>query len=281
MTTVKLYNIQGTEIKSVTLPKQFDEPIDENLIKRAVLALQQNARQKYGVLKTAGMRSSANLSRRRKDYRGGYGRGASRIPRKVMWRRGTQFSYEGAVVSGTKGGQKVHAPKPEKNFSVKINKKERRKAIRSAISATISSELVSVRHKLPKIFPLVTEAKIETFNKTKQLKDLLIKLGLESELKRISKKTIRAGKGTKRNRKYKTKKGPLIITAKACPLEKASKNLHGVEFSQIDKINTELLAPGTTPGRLVIWSESAIERLEKEKLFTNSPIYLKKEKSDE
>ncbi|MAG45379.1 MAG: 50S ribosomal protein L4 [Nanoarchaeota archaeon] len=281
MTTAKLYNIQGTEIKSIALPKQFDEPVDENLIKRAVLVLQQNKRQKYGALKTAGMRSSANLSRRRKDYRGGYGRGMSRVPRKVMWRRGTQFSYEGAFVSGTKGGRKAHPSKPEKNFEVKINKKERRKAIRSAISATLSSDLVSVRHKLPKVFPLITEAKIETFNKTKQLKDLLIKLGLESELKRISKKTIRAGKGTKRNRKYKTKKGPLIITAKVGPLEKASKNLPGIEFSPIDKINAEILAPGTTPGRLVIWSESALERLEKEKLFTNSPVYLKKEKANE
>ena len=61
-----------------TLPKQFDEPVREDLIKRAVLALQSKARQKYGAKPEAGKRPSVRISKRRHDYRGTYGIGQSR-----------------------------------------------------------------------------------------------------------------------------------------------------------------------------------------------------------
>lgn len=281
MTQVKLYNTQGTESKTISLPKQFEEEINADLIKRAVFVIQNGNRNKYGILKGAGMRSSAKLSRRRKKYRGGYGKSMSRVPRKILWRRGTQFGMEGAVVSGMKGGRKAHAPKKEKNFEIKINKKERRKAIRSALSATIIENLVSSKHKVPKAFPLIIENKLESFDKTKQIKDLLLKLGFENEMTRLAIKKVRAGRGKSRNRKYKTRTGPLIVVSKDCSLEKAAKNLQGFEISQVHKLNAELLAPGAVPGRLIIWSEDAISRLDKEKLFTNSPINVKREKAEE
>jgi large subunit ribosomal protein L4e len=278
MTTGKIYSIQGTELKSISLPNQFEEEVNQDLIDRAVKSILQGRRQSYGATERAGMRSSADLSRRRKRYRGGYGRGMSRVPRKVMWRRGTQFGYEGAFAPGTKGGRRSHPPKPEKDFSVKVNKKERRKAIRSAIAATAIQDLVSTRHQLPKSVPIIMEQKFESLAKTKQVQELLLKLGFEKELERLDRKKIRAGKGTSRNRKYRVKRGPLIVFSQDCPLEKASRNLQGVECTSVEKLNAELLAPGSIPGRLVIWSESAIERLDKEKLFTNTPVTEKKEK---
>ncbi len=276
MTTAKLYNIQGTELRSISLPEQFDEEINQDLIKRAVLALQQNSRQRYGAFEEAGKRSSAKLSKRRRKYRGSYGKGISRVSRKIMWRRGSQFGWEGAFAPGTRGGRKAHPPKSEKSFLIKINKKERRKAIRSAIAATAMKDLVSVRHKIPKsvpvVLPIILESKFESLNKTRQVKELLLKLGLKEELERINKKNIRAGKGKKRNRKYRIKRGPLIILSNPCQLEKASRNLQGVETSLVENLNAELLAPGAVPGRLVIWSEDAIQKMEKEKLFTNNQI---------
>ncbi len=257
---------KGEKGKEIILPKHFSEEIRPDLIKRAVLAIQSNKRQPYGAKYQAGMDYSAKLSRRRKDYRGGYNKGISRIPRKVMLRRGTQFIYTGAVVSGTVGGRRANPPKAEKNLLQKINKNERRKSIRSAMAATLDKELIKKRGHLAKEVPIIIE-KLEDIKKTKEFKDLLIKLGLDKEIERSSKKRIRAGKGKTRGRKYKTSKGPLIVIEKISPIIKAASNVPGVDICIVDSLNAELLAPGTEPGRLTIWSTKALERLEKENLY--------------
>jgi len=263
-----IFNTKGEKVKDLDLPKQFSEEVRPDLIKRAVNVIQANKRQQYGTDPRAGLEYSATLSRRRKDYRGGYGRGMSRIPRKVMLRRGTQFIYTGAIVSGTAGGRRAHPPKSEKIFEQKINNKERQKAIRSAIAATADKEYL--KEKGITIFdnvPLIID-KLEKLAKTKELKDLLIKLKLGPELQRAENKKIRAGKGTMRGRKYRKTKGPLvIISGKDSKVSAACKNLPGFEVVEISSLNTELLAPGAVPGRYVIWSLDAIQKLDKEKLF--------------
>ena len=260
------YTNKGIKGKEITLPKQFSEEVRPDLIKRAVLAIQSNKRQPYGADSRAGMEYSATISRRRRDYRGAYGKGISRVPRKVMVRRGTQFIWTGAVISGTVGGRRAHPPKSIKKWSQKINKNERRKAIRSAIAATIDKELVNKRGHKAENVQLIVE-KLEDIKKTKDVLSLLNKLGLEKELERTNKRRIRAGKGKTRGRKYKTSKGPLIVIEKNSPILKAASNILGVEVCIIDSLNTELLAPGTEPGRLTIWSQAAIEKLEKENLY--------------
>ncbi len=64
-----------------------------------------------------------------------------------------------------------------------------------------------------------------------------------------------------RGRRYKQRKSILIVTGSE-PL-RAARNLAGVDAVTVDQLNTELLAPGTHAGRLTIWTESAIKRLEK------------------
>ena len=66
---------------------------------------------------------------------------------------------------------------------------------------------------------------------------------------------------------FKIKKGPLMIVSKDCKLSKAMNNLVGVDVCLVKNINAELLAPGANLGRLTIWSEGAIEKIAKEKLF--------------
>ncbi len=148
---IPVLSLEGKEIKKIELPSQFSEELRSDLVKRAVLALQASRRQAYGAKKEAGKRASAKLSKRRRNYRGSYGYGISRVPRKILSRRGRRFYWVGAVAPGTVGGRKAHPPKAEKGWEQKINKKERRKAIRSAIAATINKELVESRgHRLPK-----------------------------------------------------------------------------------------------------------------------------------
>ena len=72
-----ILNMEGKKTKSIDLPPQFSEAIRKDLIKRAVLSIQSNTRQSYGAKPDAGKRASAELSRRRRKYRGSYGHGIS------------------------------------------------------------------------------------------------------------------------------------------------------------------------------------------------------------
>jgi len=264
---MNLLNLEGKKIKELNLPSQFNEAYHPNLIWRAVLTIQSNKRQPYGAYPEAGKNYSAKLSRRRRDYATAYGKGISRVPRKTLWKRGEQFGWVGALAPGTVGGRRAHPPKASKILIKKINKKENRKAIRSALSAVINKELVLKRnHKLPNYYPIAIENKFEEINKTKDVIKVLNNLGLKEELERITKK-IRAGKGKLRGRKYKMNKGPLLIVSGKCNVINAAKNLLGIDIVEIKNINAELLAPGTQAGRLTIFTEAAIEKLAKENLF--------------
>jgi len=265
---VKTLNTSGEEKDLVELPIQFNEKVRLDLIKRAFTVIIKNKKQPYGASPEAGKRASANLSRRRRKYRGSYGLGISRVPRKIMSSRGTRFNWQGAFAPGTVGGRKAHPPKAEKILTQKINKKERRKAIRSALAASVIKELVEKRgHKVPKIYPLIIEDDVQDMKKTKEIKDFLLKIGLKNELQRAAIKSIRAGKGKSRGRKYKKRKGPLIVVSKECSLKKAVKNIAGIDVEKISKINVELLAPGAVPGRLTLYTKAAIKELGEKNLF--------------
>jgi len=200
----------------------------------------------------AGKRQGYATPKRRKKFKTTYGKGVSRIRRKHLWTRGSQFYWLGAFVSNAIGGRKAFAPRSEKVLLEKINKKERRKAIRSALSA---SKVV------------VMDDKLESVKKTSEMFKAFKSNKLDSELERAKERKVRAGVGTRRGRKYKTKVGPLIVVSKACPAMLAAENLHGVEVSVVNNLNAELLAPGGDIGRTTVWSKAALEKLSKEKLF--------------
>ena len=44
---------------------------------------------------------------------------------------------------------------------------------------------------------------------------------------------------------------------------KASKNILGIDISKFEDLSIELLAPGAKPGRMLIWSQSAFNELNK------------------
>lgn len=264
-----LYNLEGKKTKQIDLPSQFNEPVRQDLIKRAFVALQSSNRTPYGAYEFAGKRYSSYVSKRRRKYKGIYGRGASRVPRKVLTRRGTQFYYVAATTPFSVGGRRAHPPKSEKSWFKKININERRKAIRSALAATFDLNLIKDRGHNTNIASIIIDSKLESKNKTKEIKKILNLLGLDKELKRVEERQIRAGRGKSRGRKYKTKTGPLIVVSKDCPLVKSASNLPGIDISKINELNVNLLAPGSVPGRLTIYTEDSIRELEKNKLFLN------------
>ncbi len=265
---LKVFKKEGTETSNVKLPAQFDEVVRQDLIKRAVLSVQANKRQRYGNKPGAGMRHSATLSRRRRDYKGSYGAGISRVPRKVLSRRGTRFNWVGAEAPGTVGGRRAHGPIAEKIFSQKLNDKERKKAIRSALAATIDYDIVKSRgHKIPESYPFVLSSEFESLDKTAEFAKAFKILGLGEEMIRSATKTIRAGKGKLRNRRYKRRVGPVIVVSSNARALVTAKNLAGFTVIKVSDLNAEILAPGCHFGRAALFTENALAEMAEKKLF--------------
>ena len=244
--------VGGAKAGTIALPSHFEEKVRKDLIKRAVLALQSHSYQPYGADPQAGKRQGYHTNKRRRGFKTSYGFSFARIKRKHVWARGSRFGWVGAFVANAVGGRKAFPPVAEKIIVEKINKKERRLAIRSAIAAANS---------------IIVEDKFETAAKTKDAQKTLVNLKLDKELTKAKVKKIRAGKGKRRGRKYRRKKGPLVITSGDCKLLRAARNIPGVEAVQVKKLNVELLAPGTNPGRTTVWTKGAVEALAKEGLF--------------
>jgi len=261
---VSIMDRAGKETGKKDLPKQFTEPLRNDLIYKAVLTVQANSRQAYGSNPDAGMMVSAKLSRRRRDWKGSYGIGIARSPRKTMSRRGTRFNWVGALAPNTVGGRRAHPPKSDRIWDKKLNTKERRKALCSALSATVNKETVTTRgHLVPQNFPFILSNDVEKITKTKDVIEMLFALGFKAELDRSKPKTHRAGMGKGRGRPYKIKKSVLFVVSKKSALNKSASNISGVEIVTPDHLNAELLAPGTHPGRLTLYTEGAVDEIAK------------------
>ncbi len=261
--SVPVYSIEGKKLKEEKLPAVFSTEFDPELIRRAVLAMQTAAKQPQGTKKTAGRDNTAR-------YRGcrdlptaerGINVGKARLPR--LNNRSTRLAGRVASIPRAVGGPKAHPPKAEKNYIEKINKKERKKAFKSALACTTDFELVSARHRIERVqLPFVVEDKFEAISKTQEVLKALSALGLGRDIDNAKDKTKRrSGKGRRRGRIKKVKKSLLIVTGKKSAVYKAARNLPGVEISCVKELNSELLAPGGQPGRLTVFTESAIAEL--------------------
>ena len=264
-----IYGLDGKAGAHAQLPVQFDEAVRTDLIKKAVLCIQSRARQPYGAHPMAGKRHSVDVSRRRRDYRGSYGLGISRVPRKVLSRRGMRMNWVGALAPQTVGGRRAHPPKAEKDWTRDINKKENRKAIRSAIAATVDKAIVTGRgHFAPEHYPFILANSVEAIAKTKELIATLEKLGFEKELARGADTTTRSGLGKMRGRTVKVRVSILLVTATTdAAVIKAAQNIPGMEAAAVHELNAEILAPGTHAGRITLFTEAALKIMEEKKLF--------------
>ncbi|HOT07473.1 MAG: 50S ribosomal protein L4 [Methanosaeta sp. PtaB.Bin039] len=244
----KVIDLSGNPVGQIELPSVFEEEYRPDLIKRAVLAAQANRLQPYGPHFYAGMNGT---------YRSwGPGHGVSRVPRQINGRKA-------GMVPMARGGRASHPPDPRAVLAEKINDKERRKAIRSAIAATANRDLVTTRgHRFAGEVPVVVRADLESLQKTSQVKEFLEAAGLWSDVVRSKDgRKVRAGKGKLRGRRFKQPKSLLIVVAQDQGIGKAARNLPGVDFVTADRLNAELLAPGTHAGRLTIWTENSLKVL--------------------
>lgn len=118
MANVKVYNIEGAEVGSMELNDEiFNVNVNEHLMHMAVVGQLANKRQ--------GTQSTLT----RAEVRGG--------GRKPWKQKGTGHARQGSTRSPQwTGGGVVFAPKP-KTYSLKMNKKEKAAAIKSALTAKV------------------------------------------------------------------------------------------------------------------------------------------------
>jgi large subunit ribosomal protein L4e len=249
--TAQIFNLQGKASGKIDLPDVFSTPLRPDVIKRAVLAIQSNSIQPQGRDPMAGKKTTAESR--------GTGSGAARIPRIKGG------SGRAAFAPGTMKGRAAHPPKAEKIIVKNIPKKEAKLALNSAIAATAEKEVVAKRgHKIENIpaFPMVVDDAFEALTKAKEVEDAFASLGIADDVVRVREsRNIRAGKGKLRGRRIKQAVGPLIVVVEDKAIANAASNLPGVEVTTVNNLNTEMLAPGTHPGRLTVWTNGAIKQL--------------------
>jgi len=147
-----------------------------------------------------------------------------------------------------------------KKTSKWINRKERRAALSSAIAATASTSLVRKRgHKFGDTLelPLVVTDEFGTLSKASEARLFLASLGLGDDIARVD-NSRRLKKSGRRVHAV----GPLVVVGEDQRLtRKAFGNFKGVDVVRVKDLSVEILAPGTHPGRLTVWTESAVKTI--------------------
>ena len=162
MANVSVYNIEGKEVGSIELNDAvFGVEINEHLVHMAVVNQLANNRQGTQSAKT------------RSEVSGG--------GRKPWRQKGTGHARQGSTRAPQwTGGGIVFAPKP-RDYSFKMNKKEKRAALCSALSSKVAESQIIVLDEF-KLDEIKTKKFVEVMNNLKASKALVV---LEGENKNV------------------------------------------------------------------------------------------------
>jgi large subunit ribosomal protein L4e len=241
----------------VALPGVFAAPIRLDIVQFVHSNLAKNRRQAYAVNNKAGMKHSAESW--------GPGRAVARIPR--VGGSGTHRSGQGAFANSCRKGRMFAPTHIWRRWNRKVNLKQKRHAAASALAASALFPLVSARgHRVESVpeLPLVVDDRLESYEKTKDAVQFLKRVGAYPDVQRVSDgKSLRPGKGKLRNRRYRVKKGPLVVYSNEnVKLTQAFRNVPGVQTANVHRLNLLDLAPGGQVGRFIIWTASAVRALD-------------------
>ena len=225
------------------------------LIQRAVLAENSYKLQPQGHMRLAGMQTSAAYFGAMGSYRTGRHMGIAIRPREKLG-GGVQGKVK-RIPSSTKG-RRAHPHIVEKILTEKINNKEYQLAIASAVSATAIKSTKMSQSNIH--LPIVVSDEIESLKKSKEVMAVLKSISLSDYMDENRKPHIRKGvRRSTRMRIYSRKL--LLVVGKEASVMKAARNIHGVDVCEVSKLTVNLLAPGGIPGRMTVWSESAVNNL--------------------
>lgn len=154
MANVAIYNMEGSEVGRMELNDAvFAAKINEHLMHQAV------------VLQLANKRQGTQKAKTRSEVRGGG---------KKPWRqKGTGHARQGSIRAPQwKGGGVVFAPTP-RDYSFKMNKKEKAAAIKSALTSRVSEEKFKVLENL-KFDEIKTKKMVSVLDALKVKKALVV-----------------------------------------------------------------------------------------------------------
>jgi len=233
----------------------FISPIRPDIVHFVHTSMNKNARQAYAVSPGAGHQHSAESW--------GTGRAVARVPR--VSGGGTGRAGQGAFANSCRKGRMFAPTKTWRRWHRKINTNQKRFAVASALAASALPSLVLARgHRISNVaeIPLVADNALESISKTKQAVSALKALGAYEDVsKAADSKKLRPGKGKMRNRRYVSRRGPLVVFNNDSGISRAFRNLPGVEVAHVDSLNLLQLAPGGHLGRFIVWTASAFKRL--------------------
>lgn len=251
-----MYGLDGTQLDEIDLPRVFETDTRSDVIHKVYVNLDSHRFQPQGRHPTAGM----DVVARSNDPP--TGRGISRIA-KMLGGGGGRQGQAGGVAS-VRGGRQAHPPKSIKVIWKRVNKKENRLALCSAIAYTTHADAIQRRgHNTgsQKKFPIILEESIEHVDTTKKLISILKTLDLFGDVERLQSRRGRTGKSALRGRGKKVGKSILFVVSGDVPLKKASGSLPGIDVVPAKNLSVLDLAPGADPARLTIYSQGALEDL--------------------
>jgi len=253
-----VYNHQNEKeiLRELRLPPVFLTPIRSDIVQFVHDNLARNSRQAHGVDPKAGMRHSAESW--------GTGRAVARVPR--VSGSGTGRNGQAAFANSVRKGRMAFPLHTWRRWHRKVNLRQRRHALASAVAASAVPALVLARgHRIMKVpqLPLILDNEVGKIAKTKTAVALLKKFGIHEDVKRvIAARRVRAGLGKARNGRYKNRRGPLFIVAdESIALTRALRNIPGVTVLHVKRLNIRHLAPGSQLGRFCIFTEDAFKAL--------------------
>jgi len=251
MSKVNVYSLSGEVLRTEALPKAFSTQFRPDVIHRAVVAEEANKRQPYGPKPGAVARHSVSTW--------GKGRGVARVQRLAQ-------GAKAAESPNNVGGRRAHPPRVERDWSKKVNRKEKALAKMSALAATADAEKVRARgHRFKEglTLPVVIEDRLEGIESTTDVLAALRNVGVSDDIARAKDGIrIRAGRGKMRGRPYRMPRSLLlVVSVHDAAVVKGARNLPGVEVAYADRLNPGLLAPGGMPGRLTVFTESALRKI--------------------
>lgn len=248
---------QSGKAGEIEFPAWFSNRIREDIAQKFYEISKKQ--QPYAPFYMAGKQHSASgiLSKSRRLWKNTYGKGISRVPRKIFWRRGDHFYWQGAEIASARGGRPAHPPRTE-HFTkkLKMNKNETVIALQSVMASTVYLDFIRRRYStLSEIkleLPLVINSDLLKL-KTKQFYEFLEKILGDAWRVSLKQKSQRAGKGKGRNRRYKENAGLLLVVGNS-----ENVKLSGIDVKKVEDIEISDLYP---LGRLTIYTEKAVKEL--------------------
>ncbi|HOO04386.1 MAG TPA: 50S ribosomal protein L4, partial [Methanomassiliicoccales archaeon] len=202
MSKVNVYSLSGEVLRTEALPKAFSTQFRPDVIHRAVVAEEANKRQPYGPKPGAGARHSVSTW--------GKGRGVARVQRLAQ-------GAKAAESPNNVGGRRAHPPRVERDWSKKVNRKEKALAKMSALAATADAEKVRARgHRFKEglTLPVVIEDRLEGIESTTDVLAALRNVGVSDDIARAKDGIrIRAGRGKMRGRPYRMPRSLLLVVS--------------------------------------------------------------------